>query len=182
MTRRTRCLIVAATLVLLVGCDQVSKDYAVEHWQHTERNPKFVIGETFFIQYAVNRGAFLSLFANLPNSVRLLLLVVMNAIVLGGVAFVLLFRSGWSKWTFVALALLLAGGVGNLIDRVWLGGVIDFMVIDLSKLTGIGWLRTGVFNIADVAITTGFLMLLPQLVRKEPERPPASAATARCDA
>ncbi|MFO1096332.1 MAG: signal peptidase II [Planctomycetaceae bacterium] len=177
MSPRMRCLIVGVTLVLLVGCDQASKGYATDHWQHTERNPMLVVGQSFFIQYAVNRGAFLSLFANLPEQVRLLLLVVMNGIVLSGVAFVLLFRSGWNKWTFVALALLLAGGVGNLIDRLSLGGVIDFMVIDFSALTGIGWLRTGVFNVADVAITTGFLMLLPQLMRKDPKRPPAAEAT-----
>ncbi|MBL8852142.1 MAG: signal peptidase II, partial [Planctomycetaceae bacterium] len=132
-------------------------------------------GDTFMIQYAVNRGAFLSLFANLPDLVRTGLLVVMNGIVLAGVAFILLFRSGWNKWSFVALALLLAGGVGNLIDRIWLGGVIDFMVIDLSQMTGIGWLKTGVFNVADIAITAGFLMLLPQLLKKDPSGPPATA-------
>lgn len=179
MSRRTRCLIVAATLLCLVGCDQASKDYAVQHWRHTAQDPMFFLGDTFLIQFAVNKGAFLSLFANLPEHVRVLLLVVMNGLVLGGVAFVLLFRSGWSRWTFAALALLLAGGVGNLIDRVLIGGVIDFMVIDFSQLTGVHWLRTGVFNVADVAITSGFLMLLPQLLRKEPE---AAAAPAEAGA
>jgi signal peptidase II len=168
MNGRMRFIIVAAILVSLVGCDQVSKNYAVDHWQQTAQQPKFFLGDTFMIQFAVNKGAFLSLFANLPEVVRTALLVVMNGIVLSGVAFLLLFRSGWNKWSFCALALLLAGGVGNLIDRIWLGGVIDFMVIDFSQLTGIGWLKTGVFNVADIAITTGFLMLLPHLLKKEP--------------
>ena len=175
MNGRMRFMIVAAILVSLVGCDQVSKDYAVANWQHTEQNPMFFLGDTFLIQFAVNKGAFLSLFANLPDVVRTGLLVVMNGIVLAGVGFILLFRSGWNRWSFVALALLLAGGVGNLIDRIWLGGVIDFMVIDFSQLSGIRWLKTGVFNVADIAITAGFIMLLPQLLKKEPPAQPATA-------
>lgn len=179
MTPRTRCLILALMLILLVGCDQASKQYAVENWKHTADAPMTFLGDTFAIRYAENPGAFLSLFANLPREVRTLLLTGMNGVILTGVAFVLLFRSGWDKWSFTALALLLAGGVGNLIDRVWLGGiVVDFMVVDLGGLTGIGWLRTGVFNVADMAITAGFLMLLPFLFRKEApeETTPAEAA------
>ena len=55
------------------------------------------------------------------------------------------------------------------------GIVIDFMVIDLADHTGIPWLKTGIFNVADVAITTGFLLLLPMLFRKEPS--PAQGAS-----
>jgi signal peptidase II len=146
--------------------------------QHTAQQPMEFFGDTFKITYAENPGAFLSLFANLSKPVRTALLTVMNGIILGGVALVLLFRSGWDKTSFVAAALLLGGGIGNLIDRIWQGGVvIDFMVIDLGELTGISWLRTGIFNVADIAITAGFLLLLPQLLRKEAEPPAAPAAT-----
>ena len=80
---------------------------------------------------------------------------------------------------FFALALLLAGGIGNLIDRAFLGGiVIDFMVIDFSAWTGIGWLKTGIFNVADIAITGGFLLLLPQMFRKDPQQTAPETAAA----
>src|SRR5688572_4055630 len=59
MNGRMRFIIVAAILVCLVGCDQVSKNYAVDNWQHTHRNPMFFLGNTFLIQYDVNPGAFL---------------------------------------------------------------------------------------------------------------------------
>jgi len=155
MSRRTRCLALAGLLILLVGCD------------------------TFKITYAENPGAFLSLFANLSKPVRTALLTVLNGLMLGVFTILLLFRSGWDKVSFTAIALLLAGGIGNLIDRIWQGGVvIDFMVIDFGELTGINWLRTGIFNVADIAITAGFLMLLPQLLRKEPEPQAAPAQTA----
>ena len=178
MNARMRCVVLAALLLLLVGCDQASKKYATTHLQHTAQQPMEFFGDTFKITYAENPGAFLSLFANLSKPVRTALLTVMNGIILGGVALVLLFRSGWDKTSFVAAALLLGGGIGNLIDRIWQGGVvIDFMVIDLGELTGISWLRTGIFNVADIAITAGFLLLLPQLLRKEAEPPAAPAAT-----
>jgi len=61
-----------------------------------------------------------------------------------------------------AVALLFAGGVGNLIDRVTSGG----SVVDFIKL-GIGPVRTGIFNVADVAITVGALILLSAALRRQ---------------
>ncbi len=179
MSRKARLVTLAALLVTLVGCDQASKQYATTHLRHTAHAPISLLGDTFEIRYAENPGAFLSLFANLPQHVRFWLLTVMNGVILAGVGFFLLRRHSIDRLSFVALALLLAGGVGNLIDRVSLSGfVIDFMVIDLAAETGVAWLKTGVFNVADMAITAGFLMLLPQLFRKEPSAPAPAGATA----
>ena len=55
----------------------------------------------------------------------------------------------------IALALVLGGGIGNLIDRIFNDGrVIDFLNI------GVGSIRTGVFNVADIAITFGVLLFV----------------------
>lgn len=177
MSRRVRLAIIAGLLVSLVGCDQASKQYATRNLQDTHDQPITYCGEVFQIHYARNEGAFLSLFANLSGPVRFWLLTVMNGLILGGLGVFLVVRRDLDRLTFWALALVLAGGIGNLIDRAFLGGaVIDFMVIDFTR-TGIDWLRTGVFNVADVGITAGFLMLLPQLFRSDPGRavstPPA---------
>jgi signal peptidase II len=60
-----------------------------------------------------------------------------------------------SKAKMISLSLVLGGGIGNLIDRIFNEGrVIDFMNI------GIGSLRTGVFNVADIAISCGVVWLL----------------------
>jgi len=169
MSRRARFAILAGLLVSLVGCDQASKHYATRNLQHTMGQPITYCGDVFQIHYARNEGAFLSLFANLPAPVRFWLLTVMNGLILGGLGVFLIVRRDLDRLTFWALALVLAGGIGNLIDRAFLGGVvIDFMVVDFSW-TGIHWLRTGVFNVADMGITAGFLMLLPQLFRSEPK-------------
>lgn len=177
MSRRVRMSIIAALLVSLVGCDQASKFYATRHLQHTGDRPLTYCGDVFQIHYAQNRGAFLSLFANLPEPVRFLLLTVMNGLILGGLGVFLIVRRDLDRWTFWALALVLAGGIGNLIDRAFLGGiVIDFMVVDFTW-TGINWLRTGVFNVADMAITAGFLMLLTQIFRPESKADRVAAAS-----
>ena len=54
----------------------------------------------------------------------------------------------------VAVAAIVGGGVGNLVDRVQLGAVRDFFNV------GIGPLRTGIFNVADMAITFGGIALI----------------------
>ena len=62
-----------------------------------------------------------------------------------------------------AVAAIVGGGIGNLVDRVQLGAVRDFLNV------GIGSLRTGIFNLADMAITFGgiALIVLPFIRRRE---------------
>lgn len=176
MSRRVRLLLMAGLLTTLVGCDQASKAYATQHLQHTAQQPLTFCGDVLQIHYALNPGAFLSLFANLDPSVRFWLLTVANGLILTGLAVFLIVRRDVDRVMFWALALVLAGGIGNLIDRAVLGGsVIDFMVVDFSA-TGIAWLRTGVFNVADMGITAGFLLLLPQLFRPERKTPSVAEA------
>ncbi|MGB3144040.1 MAG: signal peptidase II, partial [Maribacter sp.] len=59
----------------------------------------------------------------------------------------------------LAFALVIGGGIGNLIDRIAHGSVTDFFQIRL------GIFRTGIFNMADVAVTTGVLLLLYLIIR-----------------
>ncbi len=70
------------------------------------------------------------------------------------------------------MRLLLGGAIGNLIDRVRFDGlVIDFMNL------GVGPLRTGIFNVADVAISCGaVLLILPHFAPARPEPPSIEAA------
>lgn len=74
---------------------------------------------------------------------------------------VVLFVQPMSLDTVVARSLVLSGGLGNLVDRIINDGrVIDFMNI------GIGSLRTGIFNVADVCITVGVVVLIFQALRR----------------
>lgn len=160
-SRRGRILLLLAMLVALVGCDQVTKNYAVEHWQGQEE--QVYLNGFFRIKYAENPGAFLSLFAGLPAAARFWILTVGNGLILGAFGLFLIVGHHPDRWFFTGLALVVVGGIGNLIDRIRLGGrVIDFLIIGRELP-----LQTGVFNVADVAITVGFLMLIPLVVMGE---------------
>ena len=63
-------------------------------------------------------------------------------------------RFKWSRLAAAGLLLFVAGGISNLVDRIAMGSVIDFLNV------GIGPIRTGIFNVADVAILAGIALLL----------------------
>jgi signal peptidase II len=161
---------VAALMVACVGCDQATKALAYEHL--AGREPISLLGGTFRLLYAENQGAFLSLGASLPEALRLWIFVIVTGAVLGLLlVYGFTHRDRLRPWEIVALALVVGGGIGNLIDRVWLGLVRDFLFL------GVGWLRTGVFNVADMAITGGALLMLGGLwwQRSGPASPPRSS-------
>jgi signal peptidase II len=138
-------------VVLLV--DQSTKHLARVHLQHQDM--RHYLGETVTLLYAENAGAFLSLGADLPAVVRQVILNGIVGIGLAVAAWVLFTGRMHSKWDELALAFILAGGVGNLIDRVRNHGrVTDFIYL------AAGPLHTGVFNVADMAITSGVVWLM----------------------
>lgn len=150
-----RILLVLFVLLVCVGCDQSTKTYAESNLPKAQALSYFA--DTVRLQVAHNEGAFLSLGESAPKSWRLAALRLgVGALLLALLGYVLLIRAARPSF-ILALALILAGGVGNLIDRFTHGGyVVDFINL------GIGSLRTGIFNVADIAITLGVLMLLVQ--------------------
>lgn len=168
----TRALLLVTWVVVLLALDQASKVYAMQHWRATAMEPLSFLGGIFRIQYAENPGAFLSLFGGLDPAVRFWVLTVVNGVILAGVGVCLLLAWPRDLWSWTALALILAGGIGNLIDRIrFENHVIDFLILSTGPLAipWFGEIRTGIFNVADVAITGGFLMLLPGIIRPAPK-------------
>jgi len=157
MSRTSRLRLMLVLLVSLVGCDQASKQYAVTHWKNQPKQS--YLQDVFRIEYAENTGAFLSLFGDLSPTARYIILVIGNAIGMAVLVGYLMSVSQIDRWNYVAWTLIFAGGIGNLIDRIRINAVIDFLNL------GIGPVRTGIFNVADMAITAGFFMLFPQILR-----------------
>jgi signal peptidase II len=145
------------TVVLLititcVGCDQASK-LAAKRFLAPNAFFSFA-GDIFRLQYAENTGAFLSLGASLPDPWRHLVFTVMVGIFLLGLLGYLLFNRSLTSVGVHCLSWIFAGGASNLIDRIaYDGRVVDFLNV------GIGPLRTGIFNVADMAITFGAIIL-----------------------
>lgn len=151
----TRKWIVRLALLLVVtstiGCDQVTKRLAAEHLMGAETQS--LLGDTVRLAYAENTGAFLSLGAELSPGIRTAIFSVGCSVMLLACAFVA-FRNRRRLVPMFALALVCAGGLSNVMDRIARGSVIDFLNV------GIGSLRTGIFNVADVAILAGVIVLL----------------------
>ena len=148
-----RFLVVMLTLCCCVGCDQVSKSAArtMLHSGVTES----LFSDSLRLQLTENPGSFLSLGASLPEHLRFTLFTAAVAVILVGLVCAALFARRLSTSRFVALALLAGGGISNLIDRLLYDGrVTDFLNV------GIGALRTGIFNLADMAILAGALLLV----------------------
>jgi signal peptidase II len=105
------------------------------------------------LEYAENSGGFLSLGANLPPTVRTAIFKIVTGLLLVGsiIAAVKLRLTGWP---LVGLSLVWAGGASNWVDRITRGAVVDFLNV------GFGALRTGIFNVADVAIMLGACILV----------------------
>jgi signal peptidase II len=146
--------------------DRYTKYLAIEELMN---KPSMDILGTFFqLVYAENTGAFLSLGADFPDALRLIFLSILPSILLLSMLAYTLFSKELSRLQVIALSLICGGGMSNLYDRITEGMVVDFMIL------GVGVLRTGVFNIADVCIMTGLALMLPEYFKK-PQKPEDSS-------
>lgn len=152
-------LLLLALGVGTVGCDQATKQAAVTH---IKDGPEMsALGGSIRLTYAENPGAFLGVGSRLSGGARSALFVALNLVLLGALAW---WAFGRERAVLVRAAamLVLAGGVSNLIDRLVRDGgrVVDFLAI------GVGPVRTGIFNVADVALMLGVAGLLWTTARR----------------
>jgi signal peptidase II len=151
MLRWSTRLILLAVVATTIGCDQVSKHVVSTHLM--DRARQSYLGDSVRLEYSENTGAFLSLGAGLPWWARTALFSVGTAFLLIG-CIVAAFTRRFSPVALFGLWLLFAGGLSNLVDRVVHGRVVDFLNV------GIGPVRTGIFNVADMAIMLGVALLV----------------------
>ncbi len=138
---------------------------------HFRSKQAYVLSENFFrLRYAENPGAAFGLFRSLPEAARgpLFHLVSIGAVLL--ITFYFSKLSGSKReerWALVGLPLVLGGAVGNYIDRLSRGFVIDFL--EAHWFDKAAWPS---FNVADMAICVGVGMLVvDSFVRKEKKKP-----------
>jgi signal peptidase II len=154
MTRFRRLLLVCVVLLPCVGCDRVAKVTA-KHYLAV--SPISYLSGLLRLQYVENPGAFLSAGSSLSDVGRFWIFTIFTGLALAGLLLFVATARRLHSIQVVALSLIIGGGVGNLIDRIFNhGSVIDFLNL------GVGSLRTGIFNAADVQILTGIGMLLLQ--------------------
>lgn len=148
-------LVVAGT----IGCDRVTKHVA-ETALAGSQSWSF-LADTVRLECTENAGAFLGLGADWPRPLRLAVFTFGNTLLLTALV-VAAVRLRWNGPALIGLAFVVAGGVSNLADRLVRGAVTDFINV------GLGPLRTGIFNVADVAILVGAaIVVLARLRARE---------------
>ena len=162
-TLATRLLLVAL-VGATIGCDRVTKHMAATMLAGAA--PRTFLNGSVRLQYAENTGGFLGIGATLPEGARTAIFTLGTGVAMAGLL-VLAVRLRRRTWACLGLSLFVAGGLSNWIDRVETGRVIDFMVI------GLGPVRTGIFNVADMAVMLGAALFVIAEFRHRPDPVPA---------
>jgi len=140
-------------LVLLnIGCDQLSKNAVRKNVSNNDRIE--LIGDNFIMVKVENTGAMLGFGSDLSPILKIVFLQAIPVIVLLVLLFRIFRKTNMDKWLVFAFACIIGGGTGNLIDRIVYGEVTDFFYIN------IGYFKTGIFNMADVSVTLGLILIL----------------------
>lgn len=152
LSRRGWFKVVSGIAILTVILDQVTKWLILNSFSLGE---SMVIIPSFFdLTLAYNKGVAFGVLADLPEKTRNIILVVTVGVALTAVLYLLLREYRGSKLGGISLAMILGGAVGNIIDRVLHGHVIDFLDFYIGEL------HWPAFNVADSAICVGVAILL----------------------
>jgi signal peptidase II len=149
-------LVLLVAVVSTIGCDRVTKHVATTALAGV--SARSYLADTVRLEYVENTGGFLGLGADWPDAVRTTFFTTGTGLVLL-VMVGLAVRFRWQGWSLIGVCLVLAGGASNWVDRVARGSVVDFMNV------GVGPIRTGIFNVADVAIMVGIAVLVLAALR-----------------
>ena len=138
------------TILALIGLDQW-----VKHWVVANIALNQVIKAIpglFSLTYLQNRGAAFSI-------LQKYFFVILTVLVIGAALVYLVKNYQKSLWLVLSLVLIISGGIGNFIDRVHLGYVVDMVQLDFIDFA--------IFNVADSYLTVGVLLLILILWKEE---------------
>jgi len=140
------------SILLLILLDQAVKGYVVK--EIPLGGMRRFIPKVVSLTYLKNSGAAFSMLENQQWFFTIITLIAMGA------AFVYIYRHiKGSLWLLLGLTLIISGGIGNFIDRVRQGFVVDMFHLDFMNFA--------IFNVADIYLTIGVGLLLIYLLREE---------------
>lgn len=148
-------IIILSTILVII--DQVSKIIVINNL--TNNKSVEVIKSFFYLTYTNNTGAAFSILTG-----KRILLILVSVIVIGILIYYIKKTKIEKKINKIALSLVIGGSIGNLIDRIIKGAVIDFLDF---KIFGYNY---PIFNLADTFIVLGVFLLLIGMFRKEEKK------------
>ncbi|MDR1636261.1 MAG: signal peptidase II [Treponema sp.] len=161
---------------LVVLADQLVKNFIVNRWPREGTLIKDVFNNGFLYLYHVrNKAIAFSLGHNLPESLRPILFVIVPIIVLGLLVWYYFRSEEFSSLQRWAVAGILGGGLGNIIDRIFRpDGVVDFVSVKFYGFLGLE--RWPTFNIADSSVVVCCILFLVSIFM-DSRKPPDKAAS-----
>ncbi len=153
MIEKKRNISISIIIALSIFLDQISKILIrnnVEQYSDIK-----LIGEYFILTNVENSGAFLGMGSGFSPIMKSVFLIILPIIVLISIIIYVYRDKEIDKVSLIGFSIIIGGGIGNISDRIIYGSVTDFLFIDLG-----GVFKTGIFNIADLAVTTGMILIL----------------------
>lgn len=154
-----RLIVLLVPGLLATVLDRLTKIWAVNALK--EQPMQSYLNDMFRFVYAENTGAFLSLGSGMNDTLRYWVLAIVPVAVLLYIFIHVLTAKNMHTVQQAAFGFIVGGGLSNIFDRIMEGRVVDFMNI------GIGSLRTGIFNVADMSIMFGLFLMVPFLFQKQ---------------
>ena len=144
-------------IIIFLGLllDRLAKVWALSSLK--EKNGIIVIKDFFKLEYLENRGAAFGILQN-----KLILLALVTLLIISGMIYYIIKYKPKSKFLRISFALIISGALGNLYDRLFYKYVVDFILIHYKEVY---YFPT--FNIADMLVVLGTLILAISIVKEE---------------
>ena len=151
--RRKRNILITIIVLLSIASDQILKIWVRNNFESYSETS--IIGDVFTLIKVENSGAFLGMGSELSETFRILLLIVLPIIVLVSITVYTYIEKTLDKNSIIGFSLIIGGGIANIFDRIVYGSVTDFLYLNFG-----GIFKTGIFNVADLSVTTGMILIL----------------------
>ena len=153
MIGENRNISISILITVSIVLDQLSKVLILKKIdQYSEIK---LIGEYFILTNVENSGAFLGMGSDFSPFIKTIFLLILPIIILICIMIYVYRDKEIDKISLIGFCFIIGGGIANIYDRIMYGSVTDFLFIDLG-----GIFKTGIFNIADLSVTTGMIMIL----------------------
>ena len=153
MIGKNRNISITILIAVSILLDQLSKFLIRQNVdQYSEIK---LIGDYFILTNVENSGAFLGMGSDFSPFIKTVFLLILPIIVLICIMIYVYRDKQIDKISLIGFCFIIGGGIANIYDRILYGSVTDFLFIDLG-----GIFKTGIFNIADLSVTTGMILIL----------------------
>ena len=142
-----------------IGCDQITKEKVRNEISKNEKIQ--VVNDNFILTKVENTGAAMGLGQNLNPKLKIVFLQILPLLVMVLMFLYIIREKNISKLNLIAFSFIIGGGIGNIYDRILYNSVTDFMYLEFGNL------HTGIFNMADVSVVLGTLLIFTNSVLSE---------------